>query len=108
MVRRARAAGGELVAAVVAIVDRHAKEIASLRIHDEYDGLTRRRRGATHLHRDAERQRIQASVAARDRAGEQSNEEPEHGSSHTHKDRSWALAVKNEFRATGRSLCAIA
>ena len=95
--RRARTAGGELIAAVVAVVDREAEENASLRIDDECDGFTRRRGGATRLQRDAERQWIQAAVTTRDCTGSQSKEESEHGSSHTHKDRSWALAVKNEF-----------
>ena len=69
--RRACAARRELVAAVVAVVDREAEENASLRIDDECDGFTRRRGGATRLQRDAERQWIQASVAARECAGEQ-------------------------------------
>ena len=97
--RRARTSCSELVAAIVAIIDRDTEEVAPLCVRDEDDGLTRRRGGATHLQRDAERQRIQASVATRDSTDEQAKEDPhpERATSHVHKDRSRRVPVKNEF-----------
>lgn len=105
--RRPRTTRSELVAAVVAIIDRHAQQGAALRVRDELDGLTWRRCGATRLERDTERQRVEAPVTTCHRTGQQSREDPRH-QSHAHKDRSRAVSVKDEFRAAEGSQCATA